>query len=198
MARGSVVWALLAIGLSACMRPAAPVTLPVQQIAVFPPNNQTGDPLVIAAGTVLEGYTFSTERVTVSDVLAAEARTQLTQRGFELVDRRAVDTATRGQIPTSPQEAASVAAKSQLGAAVLYTVIRQWEPDNAFQPRAVIIALDLTLIDPASGHILWVAVHPARPVPTEGSISVGEASARAARVLITELLAPLTPGRAGS
>ena len=197
MTHRHVVWALLGLSVGSCARAPIPVPVAVQRIAVFPPNNQTGDPLLVAAGTALEGYTFATERVTVPDLLAAEARTQLTRRGFALVDPRAVDSATRNAVPSSVQDAAAIATRNKIDGAVLYTVVRQWEPDNAFQPRTVVAAVEVSLVDAASGRVLWSAEHPARPIQTDGAISVGQAYGMAARMVMEQLLLPLTPAHAG-
>ncbi|HUL97977.1 MAG TPA: hypothetical protein VLU24_00770 [Mycobacterium sp.] len=197
MTRGQILSVLLALGVGACVRPPAPVSPAVQRIAVLPPNNQTGDTLLIAAGPVLTGYTFTTDRITVPDVLAAEARTQLTRRGFTLVDPGLVDAATHNAVPSSPQDAANMATRAKLDGAVLYTVVRQWTPDNEFEPKAVIVAIDVSLVDPASGQNLWTASHPARPVQTADAINLREAYTRAARAVMEELLAPLTPAHTG-
>ena len=45
---------LAAVCVGACVRIRVPAPQPVRTIAVFPANNRTGDPLLIAGGSFLE------------------------------------------------------------------------------------------------------------------------------------------------
>jgi hypothetical protein len=53
-------------------------------IAVLPPDNQTGNPLFVSGVSSLDWSAFDAEPVTVGDLLAREARSQLTERGFRV------------------------------------------------------------------------------------------------------------------
>lgn len=188
---------LLALGSTGCVRPAPPAFVPVQTIAVFPPNNRTGDPLLIAGASFFEKYVLPTDRYTVADALAANARAELVQRGFDVVAPELVTAATT-EAPSSAENAASVAMRNHIDGAVLYIEIRRWEPDVPYKPTGIIVAVAVTLIDPVTGHVLWTADHPLRPVQTPGVINLGDAYSVAARTVMTELLAPLSPQRFGS
>jgi hypothetical protein len=189
--------ALLALCVASCVQPPVPAPQPVRAIAVFPPNNQTGDPLLIAGASFLEKYILSTQPYTVSDALAEEARAQLAKGGFEIIAAPVVDAATAHEVPLSADAAAGVAARNQLDGAVLYIEIRRWEPDVPFHPNFIIAWVTITLIDP-NGTVLWTADHRSRPVPTPGVVNLGDAYADAAHRLISEMLAPLTPERPAS
>ena len=69
--------------------------VPAARIAVFPPNNETGDPLLVSGASALERYVLRTDRVTVPDILASEARLQLEQDGFIVVSPVLVDAAAQ-------------------------------------------------------------------------------------------------------
>jgi hypothetical protein len=188
----------LALCGAGCARPPPLVSLPATAgtIAVFPPNNRTGDELVVAGGTLAEKYVFGTQRVTVPDVLAAEARWQLARRGYTLIASEAVDTALGPQRPDSPAAAATLATHQQLDASVLYIEIRRWEPNGPFTPDAVIVSVTVTLIDPSTGRSLWTADHPSKPVSTPGVVNPGQAYEIAAGKVIAELFAGLGPAPA--
>jgi hypothetical protein len=185
------VLGLLFAALSCARPPAPPPPLSSRTVAVLPPNNQTGDTLLVAGASILEKYALNTDRITVPDVLASEARLQLLRYGFDVLAPDAVDAATSGRIPTDAREAAAIAAGANLEGSVLYIDLRRWEVDVPFHPSSVIASLQLTLLDPASGRILWTADHPSRPVPTVGVVNLGDAYAIAARKVMEELLAPL-------
>jgi len=198
MNRRSMWCLLLVLGAAACPRPPTPALVPVRMIAVFPPNNRTGDPLLIAGASFLEKYVLPTERFTVPDALAADARMQLARSGFDIVPPDVVDRATSGHATSSAQEAAAVAARQQLDGAVLFIDIRRWEADASYHPTFVIASVSATLVDPPTGRVLWTADRPSRPVQTPGVITVGDAYALAARVVMEELLAGLGPVRPAS
>jgi len=183
---------------AACARPPVAAVIPVQTIAVFAPNNRTGDPLLIAGASFLEKYVLPAERYTVADALAAEARVQLARRGFAVAPPELVARAITGTSISNPQDAASAAARAHLDGAVLYMEIRRWEADASYHPGFVIAAVGATLIDPSTGRVLWSVDRPSRPVQTPGVVSLGDAYAIAARVVIEELLAGLAPKPASS
>jgi len=127
--------------------------------------------------------------VTVADVLAAEARSQLERRGFTVVAADAV-AAVVGEAPlNSPQEAAELVARSKLADAALWIEITRWEPDMLIHPKLVLVALEASLIDTATGHIVWSVHRPLRPTPTPGAISLWTAHLIAAHDVVAELLA---------
>jgi hypothetical protein len=192
------VFILLALMVAGCARPPTPVSLPITPaaIAVFPPNNRTGDDLIVAPGSLFGKNIFNTERVTVADVLAAEARLQLARRGYTLVPADAVDTALGGQRPDSAPDAAMLATRHHIDATVLYIEIRNWEPNGHFNPDFVIVSIEATLIDPPTGRILWTAGHPSRPVPTPGVVNPGDAYVIAAAKVTEEMMAGLGPAPA--
>ena len=176
-----------------CTLPPSPPPLPttVQTIAVLPPNNRTGDPLLIESASFLYPYAAGPGRVTVPDVLATEARAQLERRGFRVMTPEAVTTAIGNQTPSSPEEAADLAARGKLEGSVLYIEIRRWEADmSPLHPRRIIVALEARLIDTATGQVVWTAQHPLRPVPTSGAITRWVAYTIAARKVTEELFAP--------
>ncbi len=176
-----------------CTLPPSPPPLPTtaQTIAVLPPNNRTGDPLLIESASFLYPYAAGPGRVTVPDVLATEARAQLERRGFRVMTPEAVTTAIGNQTPSSPEEAADLAARGKLEGSVLYIEIRRWEADmSPLHPRRIIVALEARLIDTATGQVVWTAQHPLRPVPTSGAITRWVAYTIAARKVTEELFAP--------
>jgi hypothetical protein len=193
------ICAALVLGSTACARsPSPPPPPPLHAVAVFPPNNRTGNELVVAGGTLLEKYAFHTERVTVGDVLAAEARRLLDADGIAVVAPDVVDAAVADYRPQTPETAARQAGRAHIDAAVLFIEIRRWEPDAPFNPSSIIVALAATLIDPADGHVVWSSELRTRPVATPGTVAPGAADIVAATKAIQELLAPFAPATASS
>ena len=178
------------LGLAACVKPSPPPPKSVHTIAVFPAANRTGDELLIAGGTVLEKYVFHTTRVTVPDVLAAEARTLLEQQGYTVVSPELVEAASDGKAPASAKQAATLAAQHDLAGDVLYIDLRQWEPNLTYGPSAIIVSLNIELVDPATGRTIWSADHPSRPVQTPATINFADAYWVAARSVIRQMLEP--------
>ena len=187
---------LVALTAFSCVRPPllAPSPAGIRAIAV---NNRTGDPLLVAGASFFENYVVRTDRITVPDVLAAEARFQLARRGFAVSAPEAVAAATGDHPPANPQEAAAVAARNNFDASVLYIDLRRWEADAPFRPQFVIVSLAVLLIEPSTGQVLWRADHPSRPVPTKGVVSLGDAYTIAARAVMQEMLTGLGPEQPG-
>ena len=183
---------VLALSGVACTHlPAArPAPQTVRTVTVFPANNRTGDPLLIAGASFTEKYLLPTERFTVADALAAEARTQLADRGVTVLPTP-VDTAGGGRTPSSAQDAAALAVAEHVDGLAVYIEIRRWEADGPYHPTFVIASVTVALVDPSSGRVVWSANHASRPVPTPGVISLGDAYAVAAHTLMKEMLAPL-------
>jgi hypothetical protein len=196
MKRRTVGAALALVALAGCVKAPQPPPQSVHTVAVFPPSNRTSDELLISGGTVLEKYVFHTTRVTVPDVLAAEARTLLERQGYTLVSPELIEAATSGHAPISATEAAALAREHDLPGDVLYIDLRQWEPNLTYGPSAIIVALHIELVDPATGRTLWSADHPPRPVATPATINFADAYWVAARSVIAQMLAPFAARRA--
>jgi hypothetical protein len=176
---------------AACAHPPAPPRLaPGQAIAVLPPNNRTGNPLFVSGASFLDRYVFHAEVVTVGDVLAGEARFQLAERGFRVIPGQAIAAATKGQTPESPAAAAEMASRGKLDALALYLEIRQWEPDGSIETTFVIVGLSLSLVDPATGNVVWRLDRRPAPVATPGEVTLESAYGTAARKVIAEVLQP--------
>jgi hypothetical protein len=170
---------------------APPLPATVQTIAVLPPNNRTGDPLLIESASFLHPYADRPGRVTVADALATEVREQLTRRGVTVIAPAVVTAAIGTQTPGSPEEAADMAARGKLGDSVLYIEIRRWEAEmSPLHPRYVIVALEARLLDTATGQAVWTAQRPSHPVPTPGVIVRWMAYTIAARKVAAELFTP--------
>ena len=146
--RTALLLGLAAVGLG-CTRPGetVPSDLP-RTVAVLEPSNHTGDPLLVAGTSFLERYALRTERVTVPDVLASEARLQLERRGFTAVPPETVEGATEGRAPGSTDSAVAIARHGGLVGLVLWIDVRRWEPDAPTLPTFVIVGLTAELIDP--------------------------------------------------
>ena len=167
--------------------------MPATRIAVFPPNNRTGDLLLVSSASALERCVLRTDRVILPDVLASEARLQLEQYGFTVVSPDLVDAATRDLQPGSPRETADLAARAGIQAAALYIDVRRWDPDAPTHPAYVIAAVEATLLEPGTGRVLWTETYGARPVATPGVVVLGDAYVTAARKVMEDLLGSLRP-----
>jgi hypothetical protein len=187
--RTSLAASLTALVLSCTAPRIAPPPSSVRRVAVLPPNNRTGDGLLVAGASLLERYALRTERVTVPDLLAAEIRLQLAGHGIDVVAPEEVERATGGRVPGSPDVAAQLARQGRLDAPVLYLEIRRWDPDAGTHPAFVIVALEATLVDPGAGTILWQADMPSRPVATPGAVTLASAYVDATRKVAEELFA---------
>ena len=190
MTRAAIVAGALLLLVNGCVRPPQAPPKSVHTIAVLPANNQTGDDLLISGGSVLEKYVFHSARVTVTDVLAAEARSVLERRGYTLVSPELVESATRGRVPASAEEAASLASEGGLAGDVLYIDLRQWTAELSDAASSILVSMRIDLIDPATGRTLWSADHPPRPVQTPGTINFADAYWVAARSVVRQLLEP--------
>jgi len=193
--RTALLLVLAAVGLG-CTPPGktVPSDLP-RTVAVLEPSNHTGDPLLVAGTSFLERYALRTERVTVPDVLASEARLQLERRGFTAVPPETVEGATEGRAPGSTDSAVAIARHGGLVGLVLWIDVRRWEPDAPTLPTFVIVGLTAELIDSTSGLVRWRAERRPAPVATPGEVNLGDAYLNAARKVMAELLAPLGPER---
>jgi hypothetical protein len=184
---------LLPVLTLSCAAPPRPPALPAtaRTIAVLPPNNRTGDPLLIESASFLHPYADRPGRVTVADVLATEAREQLARRGIKVMAPEAVTAAIGNQTPRSSEEAADLAARGKLEGSALYIEIRRWEADmSPLHPRRVIVALEARLLDTATGQTVWTAQRPLHPVSTPGAVVRWMAYTIAARKVAEELFTP--------
>jgi predicted amidohydrolase YtcJ len=178
--------------LSCALSPSAPpLPTTARTIAVLPPNNRTGDPLLVESASFLHPYADRPGRVAVPDVLATEVREQLAQRGITVMAPEAVSAAIGRQTPGSLEEAADLAAQGKLEGSVLYIEIRRWEADmSPLHPQRIIVALEARLLDPATGRTVWVTQRPLHPVPTPGVATRWRAYMIAARKVAEELFTP--------
>jgi hypothetical protein len=184
--------ALLFFLAAACAepRPAPPQISRGEAIAVLPPNNRTGDPLLVSGASFLDRYAFHTETVTVGDVLAGEARAQLSERGFRVTPPEAVDAAAEGHVPRSPHAAAEIAAHGKLDGLALYLEILRWEPDAPVHTTFVIVGLSASLVDTASRNVVWQLYRQPEPIATPGEVTLESAYETAARKVMAEILSP--------
>jgi hypothetical protein len=192
MMRLVIVAAVLLGALAGCATSQAPLGI-AGGIAVLPTNNLTGDPLLVEGGGLVDRYIRHAGKVSVGDVLQSEARFRLKEKGFDVGDWAAQQTALKGKVPDSAQAAGVLAREAGLTGRVLYLEIRRWEPDAPTHPRFVIVALIASVVDASSGQEIWREHRGAAPVPTPGAINVEAAYVVAARRVIEEMLAPLRP-----
>ena len=138
-----LLWLLPVLMLSCASSVSTPLPTAVRAIAVLPPNNRTGDPLLVGGTSLLEKYLLRSPPVTVADVLAVEVRIQLEQRGITVLPREQVDAALGNQIPRSPKDAANLASHGKLEGGVLYIEIVQWQPALAesLHPWRMLVAI---------------------------------------------------------
>ena len=184
---------LLPVLTLSCATPPGPPPLPAtaRTIAVLPPNNRTGDPLLIESASFWHPDTDRPGRVTVADALATEVRAQLARRGLTVITPEVVTAAIGTQTPHSSEEAAEVAARGKLEGSALYIEIRRWEADmSPLHPQRVVVALEARLLDAATGQTVWTAQRPLHPVPTPGAVVRWMAYTIAARKVAEELFTP--------
>jgi len=189
MSRRALAPLLLGFALTVgCANLPPPPDLRGRAIAVLSANNRTGDPLFVAGASLIDRYALHAERVTVADVLAGEARVQLAERGIPVVPRDKLIRAIDAGAPRSPAAAAEIAARAKLDALALYLEIRRWEPDAPIHPAFVIVGLSASLVDPASGEIVWQLDRRPAPVATPGEVTLENAYETAARKVVREIV----------
>lgn len=173
---------------AACASPErAPTGLPTR-IAVFVANH-TGGPVPVAGESTVGDFLFPNDRVIVEDVLGERARLWLARHGFEVIAPDRFDAANLREASQDADHAAAVTARIAAGAGVLWLDLWRWEPEPAFQPRRVVIALDATLV--SNGQVTWSAKRGAAPVATAGAVLAGDADIIACCEVTERLLAPL-------
>jgi hypothetical protein len=132
--------------------------------------------------------------MTVGDLLAQQARARLAEKGLDVIAPSVVTLATQDRVPTSPQVAAQITEAAHLDATALYIEVRRWEPtpdSRGMKADGVIVALDVMMVDPKTGTILWRVHRPSRPVPLYGVVLTGHAHVFVAETVMREVLALL-------
>jgi hypothetical protein len=186
VARSALVSALL--GAMACAPViVAPLPQNVRRIAVLPPYQRDA---AAERGSSADKDPVGLPNMTVGDVLAYQARLRLAEKGFEVLSPGAVKVATKDRAPTSPQMAAQILREANLDAAGLYIEVRRWEPtpnSRGLKADGVIVALDVMMVDPKTGKILWQVNRPSRPVPVYGVVLTGQANVIVAETVMREI-----------
>jgi ABC-type Mn2+/Zn2+ transport system permease subunit len=125
-------------------------------IAVARFRNQTNQPLRIASGNPLSEARRAISREpqdawTVPDALQAQAIRELARRGLPVASFDDVRIALP-DVPGSPDAAASAARKAGLQGPVLFGSLSRY---MVSQPGLLLVRLDLALVDPETGSVLW-------------------------------------------
>jgi hypothetical protein len=173
---------------SAVVTPMPPM---VRRIAVLPPYRLGAADAPTASS---DNDPWRPLAMTVGDVLAQQARARLAEKGLDVVAPTTVQLATQNRVPTSPQAAAQIAEAAHLDATALYIEVRRWEPipdSRGIKADGVIVALDVMMVDPKTGTILWRLHRPARPVPLYGVVLTGQAHIFVAETVMREVFALL-------
>jgi hypothetical protein len=90
--------------------------------------------------------------------------------------------------------AAQIMEEAHLDAATLYIEVRRWEPmpdSRGMKADGVIVALDVMMVDPKTGAVLWQVHRPSRPVPLYGVVLTGQANVFVAETVMREIFAQL-------
>jgi len=170
----------------------------VRRIAVLPPY-RLGAADTRPAAT--ESQLLGLPSRTIEDLLAQQARAQLQAKGFDVVAPTELKLSTIDREPTSPQMAAQILRQANLDAAALYIEVRRWEPmpdARALKADGIIVALDVAIVDPKTGTILWQVHRPSRPVPLYGIVLTGQANVFVAETVMREVFAQLESRKPGS
>ena len=186
------------LGAVACA-PAIVTSLPatVRRVAVLPPYYRDA---ADTGSTYTNNNTVLPIGLTVGDVLAQQARTRLAEKGFDVIEPSMMKMATKNRVPTNPQMAAQILEEAHLDATALYIEVRRWEPtpnSRGMKADGVIVALDVTMVDPKTGTVLWQVRRPSRPVPLYGVVLTGHANVFAAETVMREVFASLESKRPG-
>jgi hypothetical protein len=170
----------------------------VRRIAVLPPY-RLGAADTRPAAT--ESQLLGLPSRTIEDLLAQQAHAQLQAKGFDVVAPTELKLATKDRVPTNPQMAAQILRQANLDAAALYIEVRRWEPmpdARALKADGIIVALDVAIVDPKTGTILWQVHRPSRPVPLYGIVLTGQANVFVAETVMKEVFAQLESRKPGS
>jgi hypothetical protein len=169
-----------------------PMPPTVRRIAVLPPYKPGAAALAAATDSDLPRPL----EITVGDVLAQQARARLTERGLQVIEPSVVKLATKDRVPSSPQMAAQIVEEAHLDATALYIEVRRWEPtpdSRGMKADGVIVALDVMMVDPKTGAVLWQVHRPSRPIPLYGVVLTGQANVFVAETVMGEIFAQLGP-----
>jgi len=172
-----------------------PLPLVVRRIAVLPPYRLGA---ADTRPTATENQLLGQPSRTIEDLLAQQARTQLQAKGFDVVGPAELKLATKDQVPTSPQMAAQILRQANLDGAALYIEVQRWEPmpdARGLKADGIIVALEVAVVDPKTGKILWEVHRPSRPVPLYGVVLTGQAHVFVAETVMREIFAQLAPGK---
>lgn len=168
-----------------------PLPQTVRRIAVLPPYQRAA---AAELGSSADKDPVGLPNMTVGDVLAYQARLRLAEKGFEVLSPGTVKVATNDRAPTSPQMAAQILQEANVDAAGLYIEVQRWEPtpnSRGLKADGAIVALDVMMVDPKTGRILWQVNHPSRPVPVYGVVLTGQANVIVAETVMREVFASL-------
>jgi hypothetical protein len=166
-----------------------PMPQAVRRIAVLPPYYPGAADTPTASS---DRDPLRPLQMTVGDVLAQQARARLAEKGLEVIDPVVVKVATKDRTPTSPQMAAQIMEDAHLDASALYIEVLRWEPmpdSRALKADGIIVALDVAIVDPKTGTILWQVHRPSRPVPIYGIVLTGQANVFVAETVMKEVFA---------
>ena len=184
--RVALVSALLT-GMGCTQTVVTPLPQSVRRIVVLPPYQPD------AANTRLGKTDSDLQGLpsrTIGDLLAQQARAQLAEKGFDVLEPSVVKLATRDRVPTSPQMAAQILQEAHLDATALYIEVRRWEPNTSgMKIDGVIVALDVMMVDPKTGTALWRVHRSSRPVPLYGVLLRGQANIVVAETVMKEVFA---------
>jgi hypothetical protein len=189
MIRIGLIAALL--GAVACAQAiVTPLPQTVRRIAVLPPFQRGA----VDSPTGADNDLRVLQKRTVGDVLAYQARIRLAEKGFDVLSPGAVKVATKDRVPTSPEMAAQILREANLDAAGLYIEVRRWEPtpnSRGMKADGVIVALNVMIVDPKTGTVLWQVHRPSRPVPVYGVLLTGQANIIVAETVMRQVFAQL-------
>jgi ABC-type Mn2+/Zn2+ transport system permease subunit len=152
-----------------------PAPDPARPIAVLRIRNETGETLRVPGGNPLRelgraaGDPFAPRGVTVPDLLEIGAAEALAARGFAVLPLEEV----RSLVPAAPADRASAVAAAKragLPGLVLAGVLERWTPT---QSHLVLVRLELELLDPEDGRVLWSG-SARRPAPVPAALTVAE------------------------
>jgi ABC-type Mn2+/Zn2+ transport system permease subunit len=143
---------------------------PGRAIAVLPFANQTGEALRVPSPNFLKDLPQAVgepdRRVTVPDLLEIRATHELERRGFAVVPVEEVRSLV-DQPPDDLLAAARVAREAGFATPVLAGTLRRF---TVTQTGLLLVRLELTLLDPTSGAVLWRG-DARRPVPVRSALT---------------------------
>jgi len=172
-----------------------PLPPTVRRIAVLPPYRLGA---ADTRSTATESQLLGLPSRTIEDLLAQQARAQLQAKGFDVVAPTELKLATKDQGLTSPQMAAQILRQANLDGAALYIEVQRWEPmpdARGLKADGIIVTLDVAVVDPKTGKILWEVHRPSRPVPLYGVVLTDQAHLFVAETVMREIFAQLAPGK---